>query len=154
MPRILSAKKKKVSSRRKTGYKTGTFKSKKMGEDYTYRSSYEFAHFTKLENDPNVKTYNVEPFGITYEDASGTKHVYIPDVFVQYQNGDVEIQEIKPREMLNNPTVQRKAKAAVAFVKKMAKTYNMKVANVHYRFVTEDEIFANEAEYLKLVAKL
>ncbi len=134
---------------RRGGYKTGLFHSKKNQSSYTYRSAYEYAYLTKIENDPNVVQYVVEPFQIPYIDEDNKKRTYKPDIIVLYSNGSLEVVEIKPKEMLVNVRVQRKAAAAKIFLKK-----NYKDSEVTYRFITEEEIFSSEAEYKTLIKQI
>lgn len=50
-------------------YRTGQFPSAKNKSSYIYRSSYEYAFFTKLEADDNVVQFISEPFQVPYTTA-------------------------------------------------------------------------------------
>ena len=127
-------------------YKTGTFFSKKNNSGFVYRSAYEYAYLVKLEKDDNVVNFIVEPFKIPYLDERGHKHVYIPDIVVLKANGNIDLIEIKPKSMLQNARVQRKASAARAFLKR-----NHKDAVIEYKFITEEDIVENYKEYIDLL---
>ena len=58
-----------------------------------------------------------------------------------------DIVEIKPKTMLANPDVQCKAAGCRAFIK----VQKMKAT---YKFVTEEDIFINNQEYLDLLARI
>lgn len=127
-------------------YKTGNFISKKNNSTFIYRSAYEYAYLLKLEKDDDVINFVVEPFKIPYKDDNGKSRSYIPDIVVLRKNGLIEILEIKPKSRLCNGTVQRKASAARSYIKR-----NFKNSEVVYRFITEEDIFATEKEYLQVL---
>ena len=114
-------------------YKTGNFISKKNNSSFVYRSAYEYAYLTKLEKDDDVINFIVEPFKI-------------PDIVVLRKSGLIEILEIKPKSRLCTGAVQRKASAARSYIKR-----NFKNSEVVYRFITEEDIFATEKEYLQVL---
>ena len=126
-------------------YKTGNFVSKKNNSTFVYRSAYEYAYLLKLEADPSVVNYIVEPFNIAYMDGT-RRRSYKPDIVVLRTNGSVEVIEIKPKAMLSNETVQRKAAAARSFIKR-----NFKNSVVEYKFITEEDIFSNYKEYIEIL---
>jgi hypothetical protein len=128
-------------------YRTGLFHSHKNGSMYPYRSAYEYAYYTKLEKDNSVIEYVVEPFQIPYIDDSGKRRTYKPDIIVLYHDGMLEVVEIKPKAMVGNLIVQRKAAAAKQF---LARNYK----HVSYKFITEEEIFETYKEYVELVKTL
>ena len=136
-------------SGKRGGYKTGQFLSAKNQTSYPYRSAYEYAYFKKLEANDRVVQYVVEPFQIPYIDEDNRKRTYRPDIIILFNDGSLEVVEIKPKEMLVNIRVQRKAAAAKSFLKK-----NYKDAVISYRFVTEEEIFSSDAEYKNLVKSI
>ncbi len=127
-------------------YKTGNFISKKNNSSFVYRSAYEYAYLTKLEKDDDVINFIVEPFKIPYTDDHGKPRSYIPDIVVLRKNGLIEILEIKPKSRLCTGAVQRKASAARSYIKR-----NFKNSEVVYRFITEEDIFATEKEYLQVL---
>ena len=127
-------------------YKTGNFASHKNKSVFVYRSGYEYAYFKKLEADASVVNYIVEPFNIPYVDERGKKRTYKPDIVVLRANGCIEVIEIKPKVMLQNGTVQRKAAAARSFLKR-----NFKNNIIEYKFITEEDIFSNSKEYAEIL---
>lgn len=124
-----------------TTYYSGKYKSKKSNGEITYRSSYELKHFMDLEDNVKVKTYYSEVLEIPYIDSSGKKRKYIPDLIVVYEDGSIEIHEIKPKEMLKDLDVQRKAQACRDFA---SKAFGQTVV---YKFVTEADLFKTPKEY-------
>ena len=58
----------------------------------------------------------------------------------------MEVIEIKPKAMLVNATVQRKASAAKSFLKR-----NFKNHIIEYKFITEEDIFSSYQEYLEVL---
>ena len=58
----------------------------------------------------------------------------------------MEVIEIKPKVMLKNTTVQRKASAARSFLKR-----NFKNNIIEYKFITEEDIFDNYQQYLDIL---
>ena len=127
-------------------YRTGTFFSKKNNSNYIYRSAYEYAYLNKLEIDEDVISFVVEPFQIPYRDDYNHKRTYKPDIVVLRKSGELEVIEIKPKSMLVNTKVQRKAAAARSFLKMYYRTYI-----ISYKFITEEDIFENYSEYLEVL---
>ena len=128
-------------------YKNGMYKSMKNRSYMKYRSAYEYAFFEKLESDPDVIKYLSEPIEIKYIDVDLKKRTYIPDVLVLYKDGRMELCEVKPTIMLRDPNVQLKAKAAIRKIKSTGK-------NMSFRFVTENDLFKNNKEYLAILDKI
>ena len=128
-------------------YKSGMYKSVKNRSYMKYRSAYEYAFFEQLEFDPNVIKYLSEPIEIRYVDVDLKKRTYIPDVLVLYKDGRMELCEVKPTIMLRDPNVQLKAKAAIRKIKSTGK-------NMSFRFVTENDLFKSNKEYLAILDKI
>lgn len=128
-------------------YRTGHFVSAKNKSSYVYRSAYEYAFFTKLENDDTVVQFIVEPFQVPYVDSRGKQRVYKPDIVVLYSDGTLRIYEIKPKAMLRNLDVQSKAAGCRAFIR-------IQRMNATYHFVTEEDIFANLKEYQEVLKRI
>ncbi len=135
------------SSGGKGKYRTGEYYSIKNKAGFIYRSAYEYAFFEKLEAHQDVVQFISEPFFIPYRDSKGKSRSYKPDLIILYKDGSIDIVEIKPKTMLANPDVQCKAAGCRAFIKiqKMKATY---------KFVTEEDIFINNQEYLDLLARI
>lgn len=128
-------------------YRTGQFISTKNNALFTYRSSYEFAFYAKLEADNNVVQFIAEPFNVPYVDSKGKKRIYKPDLVILYKDGSMHISEIKPKSMLRNLDVQCKAAGCRAFIK-------LHRMNASYHFITEEDIFSSMQEYLNLLKSI
>lgn len=137
-----------VISKNESGrYQSGLFKSEKTNSVIKYDSAFELAYMKILESDASVLDFIKEPFEIPYIDQRGTSRHYRPDLLVLYKNGDVSLQEVKPKSRIKDREVQVKAMAAVRYMK----------ANYHgwgFRFVTEDDIFSSSKEYKALLSDL
>lgn len=105
-----------------------------------YKSGHEWAYIIELELNSKVSSYSWEFIKVPYTLPDGSYHNYLPDVLVYYTDGRIELQEIKPYNLLNDPTVQAKASAAIKYCKERGWTY---------RFITEDDIYNEES--LKLI---
>ena len=147
MPRKKSKKNNGIYFNKNDMYKNGMYKSMKNRSYMKYRSAYEYAFFEKLESDPDVIKYLSEPIEIKYIDVDLKKRTYIPDVLVLYKDGRMELCEVKPTIMLRDPNVQLKAKAAIRKIKSTGK-------NMSFRFVTENDLFKNNKEYLAILDKI
>lgn len=128
-----------------TAYCTGKHISPKCTQDVTYRSSYELRYFMNLDADPLVHLYYSEVIEVPYKDNTGKKRKYIPDIIVMYVSGDIEVHEIKPKEMLKDINVQIKAQACRRFLsQEMEQT-------IKYKFITEDDLFTSAKDYTDFV---
>lgn len=127
-------------------YITGEFYSTKNKKHMKYRSSYELRFFDLLEANIEVAKYDSECFSLQYINMQGNRKNYIPDLMIVYIDGRVEICEIKPKAMLANGDVLRKAAACRQFI-----VMNFKGVDCNYRFITEDDLFANTTEYTKFI---
>jgi len=87
-----------------------------MEKEIIYRSSWEEKVFRKLEADPDVIFYDVEPFFIEYESLSGAR-CYIPDALITYRSGAKKLVEIKPSYFVDKPQNQAKFRAAKEYCK-------------------------------------
>ena len=75
-----------------------------------HRSLLELQWFHIFDKDPNVLCFVPEPFHFRYEYEGF--HRYVPDVFVIYIDGRMELIEIKPDDQWNDPVNQAKWKVA------------------------------------------
>ena len=123
-------------------YFNGKFYSAKNKTTFTYRSSYELKFFLDLEANSNVDSYVSEALYVPYTDSTGVNKTYIPDLLVLYKDGRMEILEIKPKAMLKDIDVQKKAIACQVYMRK-----HYANANIRYRFITEKDLFKNTKEY-------
>lgn len=147
MPRKKSKKNNGIYFNKNDMYKSGMYKSVKNRSYMKYRSAYEYAFFEQLESDPNVIKYLSEPIEIRYVDVDLKNRTYIPDVLVLYKDGRMELCEVKPTIMLRDLNVQLKAKAAIRKIKSTGK-------NMSFRFVTENDLFKSNKEYLAILDKI
>ena len=123
-------------------YFNGKFYSKKNKTTFNYRSSYELKFFFDLEADKKVDSYVSESLQVPYVDSTGTKRTYIPDLLVLYTDGSMEVLEIKPKAMVKDLDVQRKAVACRAYLEK-----NFKSETIRYKFITEKDLFKTPKDY-------
>ena len=83
----------------------------------------------KLEADPIVKKW-MKRHGITIPWIDGQKHQrrYVPDFFVEYDDGKKAIIEVKDPSRIDSNDVQRKRKAADIWCKQRGMEYLMATA--------------------------
>lgn len=92
---------------RRSKFREGYLVSNKNGgKEMHYRSGYECDVYECLEGLPDVARYDVEPFAVKYS-FQGEVHEYNPDLSVVFNDGRIEIWEIKP----SNQTHLEKNKA-------------------------------------------
>jgi len=76
--------------------------SKNGGKEMHYRSGMECSVYECLEAMPEVISYAVEPFAIQYT-FEGNIHEYNPDLQIVFDDGRIEIWEIKPANQTTLP---------------------------------------------------
>lgn len=132
----------------KTGskYFNGKFYSKKNKATFTFRSSYELKMFLELEANKKVDSYASETMNVPYVDSTGQKRTYIPDLLVLYTSGAMEVLEIKPKTMLKDLDVQRKAAACRHYLTKYFAD-----EKIRYKFITEKDLFKTPKEYTEFL---
>lgn len=86
---------------KKSAFKQGYFpvdrSTKYVGErPCIYRSSYEYVFMVYCENNPSVKHWSSEPYGIPYLGPTGKKHNYYIDFTLEMVDGSRWLIEIKP----------------------------------------------------------
>jgi hypothetical protein len=81
------------------GYLVST---KNCGKEMHYRSGWECDVYECLEALPEVISYDVEPFKVNYT-FNGEHHEYNPDLKILFDDGHVEIWEIKPANQTHLP---------------------------------------------------
>ncbi len=97
---------------RKPNFRSGSMIStKNNGREMTYRSGWECAVYECLESLNEVTSYAVEPVRIPYM-FDGQVHDYLPDLRVFYDDGTVEVWEIKPSSQTTDGKNQAKWAAA------------------------------------------
>ena len=135
----------KKAGNKETTYCSGKHSSAKSAKEITYRSSYELRHFMNLDENPKVVTYYSEAIEVPYKDADGKNRKYIPDIIVVYEDGVIEVHEIKPKDMLKDINVQIKAKACRKFLGESLDQ------PVKYKFITEEDLFKSTKDYTDFV---
>lgn len=103
------------------GYLTST---KNGGQEMHYRSGMECDVYECLECMPEVISYDVEPFKVQYS-FLGEIHEYNPDLKVAFDDGRVEIWEIKPSNQTHLPKNKAKWTACQQYCD--ARGYNFMV---------------------------
>jgi len=81
-----------------------------MGRMIYWESRNEEGYYRILDFDPQVKSYQEQPFKIAYI-CTGKKHTYTPDVCVM-RHGGQQVIEVKPESELNNAENRMKFEAA------------------------------------------
>ncbi|HNQ77425.1 MAG TPA: TnsA endonuclease N-terminal domain-containing protein [Acidobacteriota bacterium] len=89
-----------------------------------YHSDLERRMMDRLEKDPFVKKW-MKRHGITIPWIDGQKHQrkYVPDFFVEYEDGKKVIIEVKDPSRIDSDDVQRKRKAAEIWCKQRNMEY-------------------------------
>lgn len=87
--------------------------SSKNGRKTLAESSLEYLRMEILDQDESVVSWGRCPHRIAFTDPQGKERHYIPDLVVEYRNGDIHVEEVKPRGRLAEPMVRAKIAAAV-----------------------------------------
>lgn len=88
---------------RKPKFREGYLTSNKNGgKEMHYRSGMECDVYGFLEAMPEVISYEVEPFKVQYS-FQGEVHDYNPDLKINFDDGHIEIWEIKPSNQTHLP---------------------------------------------------
>lgn len=111
-----------------TGFDSGWHDSPKAGRQF-HRSFYELRYFRMLDADPDVITYQSEPFKIPYLWEGSVKN-YTPDILVTRRDRK-QLIEVKPASLVNEPKNIAKATAADVWCSQNS---------VEYVVVTENEL--------------
>ncbi len=88
----------------------GWFYSKKNNKNLHFRSLLEKSWYEKLEIIPEIKSYQTESFRLAYF-FDGIWRNYLPDIKINYVCGKVELIEIKPEDLWQDPQNLAKWKA-------------------------------------------
>lgn len=128
-------------------YHNGLFYSEKNNIEIRYRSSYELKFFQMLEKDKNIINYLSESFSVPYYDSQEKKKMYIPDILALTQKGDFIVYEVKPKDMLGDIDVQRKAQACKIYMKQ-------NFGKSDYRFITEKDLFPTPKDYYAFLKEI
>ena len=91
-----------------------------------FHSKLERRMMEKLEADPIVKKW-MKRHGITIPWIDGQKHQrrYVPDFFVEYEDGSKAIIEVKDPSRVDSNDVQRKRKASEIWCKQRGLEYQI-----------------------------
>lgn len=116
-PIILRDSKIKKNKKKIRPFKTGFFNSRKNSKKLYFRSGLECEFYKILESKSDVVRYTAEPLEINYF-YEGASHRYIPDIFVEYNDGKKELWEIKPKSQTKMPKNVAKWQAANEYCKK------------------------------------
>lgn len=88
---------------RKPKFREGYLLSTKNGgKEMHYRSGMECDVYECLEAMPEVISYSVEPFKVQYT-FEGNTHEYNPDLSILFDDGHIEVWEIKPSNQTQLP---------------------------------------------------
>ena len=128
-------------------YHNGLFYSTKNKSEVRYRSSYELRFFQMLESDKTVVNYLVEAFTVTYFDNQEKKRTYVPDILVLDTKGNIIVYEVKPKDMVGDIDVQRKAQACKIYMKQ-------NFGKSDYRFITERDLFPTQKDYYNFLKEI
>lgn len=85
----------------KTKGNRGWFPSSKVPEGIVeYESQIERDLFLQLEHAPDVKRFQHQPITIPYKDEKGEDKSYTPDVFIEFNNKECVLVEVKDQETI------------------------------------------------------
>lgn len=122
-----------------------------------YRSSWELTVMSLLDQHPNVIHWASESIAIPYKNPlTGKMHQYIPDFFIVYKDKSgrerAELIEVKPaKEAIAENAKSKKDKAAlmVNTAKWAAAMTFCKKNGIHFRILTENELYIRKGNQLK-----
>lgn len=112
---------------------TGSITSIKNNSIVEFESSLERDFIYLLEYDNNVRKYFEQPIKISFY-YNNCQKFYIPDFFVEYDNGKKQVIEIKYKADLNDELNKIKFRVANDFCKRN---------NIEFKVFTEDDIRTN-----------
>lgn len=116
-----------------------------------YRSSWEASFMRFLDNHPSVIQWASESVKIPYfNPVKGRQSIYVPDFLIVYidkaGNKHAELIEVKPKKettMENARSARDKLMVAINIAKWQAASAWAKQQGLHFRLVTEDQLFHN-----------
>jgi hypothetical protein len=103
-----------MRKRKKDPYPTFHESLKIPGGKGRCRSPMEMAIFCRLDEDSTVVRYIPEPFRVPYTYKESARS-YVPDIFVEYGDGSIEVIEVKPIYQVDHPRNVAKFEAARRF---------------------------------------
>lgn len=113
------------------------WQSAKTGKWEFADSKWEAVRMSQLDADDDVKTWTKLTDRVPYADQNGGKHTYAPDFLIEYNDGRMVVEEIKPGILTSDPLNVIKASAAKEF---------FDAKGIEYRTVTEREIGTEDIE--------
>lgn len=126
--------------------KSGLYKSTKMNIEILYQSSWELERFKELDESENVLSYKRCEDVIKYININNKIKRYIPDIEITYNNGIVEIEEIKG---WLNDNIILKLSAAKDFYQNTNKKYKI-LTKYNKHFIEIDINSINKIKRLDL----
>lgn len=116
-----------------------------------YRSGWEASFMRFLDNHPSVIQWASESVKIPYfNPVKGRQSIYVPDFLIVYidkaGNKHAELIEVKPKKettMENARSARDKLMVAINIAKWQAASAWAKQQGLHFRLVTEDQLFHN-----------
>ncbi|ARV19526.1 hypothetical protein AEP_02600 [Curvibacter sp. AEP1-3] len=109
----------------------GKFPSRKMKTMIHWESLLELDAIHLFEFHPSIVSYYEQPSEEFYYDHEGRHRTYFPDFLLVFRSGKRLLVEVKPKALLDNPTLQNKYRA-------IAKRFADQ--DRPFRVLTEDEI--------------
>lgn len=101
-----------------SSYKMGYYFSTKINKKIWFRSSWEKTVLAWLDKNHYVVKFENEPIKISYYyQPDKQNRNYIPDLIVEFQNGEKKMIEIKPKRYHNTIKNQAKFNAAIEYCK-------------------------------------
>lgn len=122
-------------------YKSGFHTSPKVqGGEIHYRSSWELIAYKYLDTQDEVLNYSTETLSIPYKDPeSGYERNYLPDLIINFDNGDKKMIEIKPMVYKEYPINLAKFDAAKSFCEENGFSFEVWTGEEIYQM--EEKIF-------------
>lgn len=121
-----------IRRRRKSRFHRGVHSSPKAG-DCKFRSGWEEKFMLYLDQEPSVVSYDYEKLSIEYVSnvRTGKRRKYWPDFLVRYDDGRVEVVEIKQQRRVHDKKILKKTLAAQDWCR---------LNNATFRILTEIEL--------------
>lgn len=119
--------------RKRLGGDNYPWQSAKAGGWVFADSRWEVVRMSQLDGDDSVDSWSRSVDRVPYVGPCGSSRFYVPDIIVYYKNGDVCVEEIKPKNLVGTPVNVAKALAAKQF---------FFARGASYRILTEDDIGA------------
>lgn len=89
----------------------GEFISSRTGKRFYYRSAWELQRMMELDDDPDVESWEYEPFVIHYT-LDDVRHSYLPDFLVRNRDGSTFLEEVGPKAVKESAEINVRKRAA------------------------------------------